>query len=102
MAIKKAFLKTDEKNVYGIDFPDCYFKIEECLSDPVTDRVRISVRAYHNEESRQQAAGHGIYKKVVDCTLSDLKAKKFDYDSILTAAYEYIKTLPEFEDGENV
>lgn len=102
MAIKKAFLKENEKNVYGIDFPDCYYKIEECMIDPVSDRVRISVRGYHNEDSRQKAAGHGIYKEVVDCKLTDLKSDKFDYDSILTAGYEYIKTLDNFKNGENV
>ena len=101
MAIKKIFKKDNENNFYGLDFKDCYFKIEQLQIDPIADNIRIAVRGYINQESRKSDS-YGIFKQVINCKFTDIKSKKFDYDSILTASYEYLKTLDEYKDGENV
>lgn len=101
MAIKKIFKSTEDGNYYKSEFPDSYWKIDMLNIDPVRKMIRIGVRGYLNETSRREQA-MGIYKKVYDITFDDIKPTDYSYDAILTATYEYLKTLPEFEEGEDV
>lgn len=101
MAIKKSFKPIDDGNFYKTEFKDAYCKIDMLQIDPVKNNIRMGVRTYIDENSRREMA-MGIYKQVYNLTFDEINPKSYSKDDILTACYEYLKTLPEYEEGEDV
>jgi hypothetical protein len=98
MALTQKLARDD--NDYKIDFNDTYYKIDTFFFDVINDDCKIGVRGYPNVYGRQNN-GIGIFKKLYDIKFSDLKIDKFDKNSVLTAAYEYLKTLDDFKTAKD-
>ena len=96
MAITQLLSK--DNNEYKFDFVNTYFKIDDLYINTIKESIRIGVRGYPNQYSRQNS-GIGIYKKVLDIKFSDITITSFDKNSLLTACYIYLKTLDEFKNG---
>jgi hypothetical protein len=102
MAIKQSLLKTDENNMYKIDFDEAYYKIDACDIDANKETIRVGLRGYASEYARQQENAIGSYKKLIHINFSDLKLTEFSKDEILKAVYEWITTQEEFKNGEKI
>ena len=92
---------TKENNSYKFDFNNVYYKIDDCQIDTLIEEVRLGVRGYATEYARQQNA-MGIYKKVFNIKFSDLTITSFSKNELLTACYNYLKTLDEFKETKNI
>lgn len=99
MALQGKLVKDD--NSYKFDFNNVYYKIDDCQIDTLIEEIRVGVRGYASEYARQNK-GMGIYKKVFLVKFSDLTLTSFSKDDILTAAYNYLKTLDEFKESKDV
>jgi hypothetical protein len=98
MAIKNNFSKENISNSYKFDFPNVYYKIDQCDVDANNENIRIGVRGYPDEYSRLNN-GIGIYKKIFNIKFSDLIISDFSKNSILESCYVWLSSQDEFENG---
>ena len=54
MALQKELSK--ENNDYRIDFPEVYYKIDDCFIDTLDEEIRIGVRGYADKFARDDDA----------------------------------------------
>lgn len=105
MAIERDLNSNDSNNNYGINFTSVYYKIDACIIDFMKEQIRISVRGYASQEARQSNSS-GIFKKNYIVSINDsdsgFQGVLTSRDQILTAAYNYIKNLPDFIGGVDV
>lgn len=99
MALEKKLEK--ENNEYKIDFNNVYFKIDSAAVDPIKETIRVGLRGYPDKYSRTNG-GIGIYKKVFELKFTDINPESFSKNDILTAVYEYIKSLDDYKESKDV
>lgn len=92
---------TKDVSDYKFDFNNVYFKIDDAQIDTLNEEIRVGVRGYASEYARQNK-GMGIYKKSFLVSFSALSLTSFSKNDILTAVYNYLKTLDEFKNTTNV
>lgn len=80
-------IPADRTEVY-YSFPECYARISDIKSEPVS--TFISVLFYANAEARSKDAVP-VSSKVYPTTTASLQG------DIYPAAYNYLKTLPDFD-----
>jgi len=95
MAITGNLSATNEDNGYGIDFNGVYYKIDDLLVETMMEEIRVGVRGYGSRTARETKS-MGIYKKKFIIPFSNLIIKSFSKNDILSAIYDYLKTLPDF------
>jgi len=98
MALTKKLKKED--NEYKIDFESTYFKIDTFYIDVIDNVITLGVRGYPDKYSRDNN-GIGIFKKVYETKIDDLKIETFTKNEIVSKTYEYLKTLDEFKDAKD-
>lgn len=99
MALQNILLKED--NEYQFTFNTVYYKIDECYIDIITEEIRIGLRGYPDKNSRDNN-GIGIYKKIFEVSFTSLNITYFTKNNLLTACYNYLKTLDEFKEAKSV
>lgn len=91
----------DANNSYREDIENAYFKIEGCIIDTNKQKVRIPVRGWLSEYARQNQ-GIGIFKRVFYAPIDFFADTLCTVDALCTKGYDYIKSLPEFENATDV
>ncbi len=97
MALKGNLPKENPINPYRIDFEEAYFKIDGININVLKDEVKVKIRAYASEYSRQNF-GMGIFKKIINLKLEDFKSIKCSKDEILKSVYIKLKEIDDFKD----
>jgi hypothetical protein len=107
MAIKQKLDKENEDNDYGYNFDDAYFKISNVKIDVERNQINIEIRGYASETARGIEGSIGIYKKIFKCQFNNVDFFNLDTtlsqkEAIKTACYNYIKSLPEFNEAIDI
>jgi len=93
MAIKKE-MKSIDDNDFGVITDEAYFKINSV--EMRGEDIWINVNGYATKAARD-ANKCSIFKKTVKIKIADIQVKDFSVDGIKTAAYNYLKTLSEYQ-----
>lgn len=101
-----AIQKLVNSEYLGTEFPEAYWKIHNVRIDVEKSEMWIELRAYANADARAKDTDGrtigGIEKRTEKVPLSEVIPKEYTADGIKAAAYEYIKTLKEYQGGVDV
>jgi hypothetical protein len=113
MGLQNNLPAIDPNNSYREDITNAYYKIEGVFIDTNKAKVRIQVRGFLSEYARHNQ-GIGIFKRVFYAPLETFLKGSGDgtnlvdftitadttvVDALVEKGYDYIKSLPEFEDA---
>jgi hypothetical protein len=100
MGLKGTLPANNINNSYKETLPDIYYKVMGVMIDTEKEKVLVPVRGWLSEYARQNQ-GIGVFKRVFYIPLDHFKDTICEKDELVKKAYEYIKTLPEFDGCED-
>jgi hypothetical protein len=83
-------------NSYKETLPNVYYKVMSVVVDTEKEKAVVPIRGWLSEYARHNQ-GIGIFKRVFYIPLDHFKDTVCKTDELVKKAYEYIKTLPEFD-----
>lgn len=84
-------------NEIRANFPNAYLKIHDVEIRISSAEAWIRILVFASREARSMTDACSIKKMTKKIPLSELKTTSLDKNSILAAAYEWIKSQPEFQ-----
>ena len=95
MALIGTLAADSKDNSYRENIDNVYYKIEGVFIDTQLEKVRVQVRGWISEYSRQNQ-GIGIFKRVFYIPVSEFADVSCDKEAMLTKAYAYLKSTNAF------
>lgn len=83
-------------NSYKETITNMYYKVMGVMIDTEKEKVLVPVRGWMSEYARHNQ-GIGVFKRVFYIPMDHFKDTTCTSDELIKKAYEYIKTLPEFD-----
>lgn len=94
MAIQRSYDRSDTPA--GIPLSNAYIKIHDVNIKVSTDEAWINILVYGDKAARDSQCAISFDKKTIKIKISELRPISFDKAGLMTAAYNYIKKLPQY------